>query len=289
MDKRLITQLTTAILSNSYIIGFIDGKIYKGDLKRECFPGLNCYSCPGALGSCPIGALQAVVNSFKYDVSLYVIGFISFVGILFGRLICGYICPFGLIQDLLYKIPTKKIKVNSRLNNVLKYLKYVILVIFVFLLPIFLVDEFGLSSPAFCKYICPAGTLEGGIPLLLTNPALRESVGFLFTWKMFILILVIISSIFIYRPFCRYICPLGALYSIFNPISFFRYEIDSTKCTSCKTCMQKCKLDINVYKNPNSLECIRCGECIKACPNDAIVKKLGEYTIQNKTLKNKRI
>lgn len=273
MDKRRITQIIAAILSNAYIIGFIEGKIYKGDLKRVCFPGLNCYSCPGAIGSCPIGAMQAVINSFKYDVSLYVIGFISLVGILFGRLICGYICPFGLIQDLLYKIPSRKVKVNKKVNGVLKYLKYVVLVVFVFLLPMFIVDEFGISSPTFCKYICPAGTLEGGVPLLLTNPSLRASIGLLFSWKMFILVLVIVGSIFIYRPFCRYLCPLGALYAIFNPISIYRYEVDMNKCSGCKTCLQQCKLEIDVYKNPNSLECIRCGECVKACPSDAISKR----------------
>ncbi|MCY6370074.1 4Fe-4S binding protein [Clostridium ganghwense] len=272
MDKRRITQIITAIITNANIKGFFEGNIFKGNIKKVCVPGLNCYSCPGAMGSCPIGSMQAVIGTIKYDFSLYIAGFISLMGILFGRFICGWLCPFGLIQDLLYKIPSRKIKVNKKTNNILKYLKYVILIVFVILLPMFLVNEFGISPPYFCEYICPAGTLEGGIPLVLLNEPLRNTIGFLFGWKMFLLFIMILSSIFIYRPFCRYICPLGAFYSLFNGISFYKFEVDKDKCTNCKACVKKCKLDIEVYKKPNSAECIRCGDCVKACPTKAIKK-----------------
>lgn len=270
MDKRRITQIITAIITNANIKGFFEGNIFKGNTKKLCVPGLNCYSCPGAMGSCPIGSMQAVIGTIKYDFSLYIAGFISLMGIIFGRFICGWLCPFGLIQDLLYKIPSHKIKVNKKINNVLKYLKYGILVVFVILLPMFLVNEFGISPPYFCEYICPAGTLEGGIPLVLLNEPLRDTIGFLFGWKMFLLVIMILSSVFIYRPFCRYICPLGAFYSLFNGISFYKFEVDKDKCTNCKACVKKCKLDIEVYKKPNSAECIRCGDCVKACPTEAI-------------------
>ncbi|MCY6483071.1 4Fe-4S binding protein [Clostridium aestuarii] len=272
MDKRRITQIVFTLITNSNIKGFFEKNIYKGPLKKICVPGLNCYSCPGALGACPIGSMQAVIGSIKYNFSLYITGFISLLGLILGRFICGWLCPFGLIQDLLYKVPSCKLKFNKKVNNVLKYLKYVILLVFVILLPMFLVDEFGMSPPYFCEYICPAGTLEGGIPLVLLNKSLRSAVGFLFAWKMFILVIVIVGSIFIYRPFCRYICPLGAFYSLFNRISFYRFKVDEYKCTNCKACVKKCKLNIDVYKNPNSSECIRCGDCIKACPTNAIEK-----------------
>lgn len=203
MDKRRLTQIIATLITNANIKGFFQKNIYKGQFKKICVPGLNCYSCPGALGSCPIGSMQAVIGSYKYNISLYVAGFMSLMGIIFGRFICGWLCPFGLFQDLLHKIPSPKIKVNKRVNNVLKYLKYVILLVFVILLPMFLVDEFGMSPPYFCEYICPAGTLEGGLPLVLMNESLRSAVGFLFAWKMFILVTVIIVSIIIYRPFCR--------------------------------------------------------------------------------------
>lgn len=270
MDKRKITQIIATITTNSNINGFLKGNIYRGNIKKICVPGLNCYSCPGALGSCPIGSLQAVIGTIKYNFSLYIVGIMALFGIVFGRFICGWLCPFGLIQDLLNKIPCKKIKVNNRVNSVLKYLKYIILALFVVILPIFLVNEFGISPPYFCQYICPVGTLEGGIPLVLMNKSLRGSVGYLFMWKLFILICVVISSIIIYRPFCRYICPLGAFYSLFNKISFYRYRVDRSKCVNCDSCTKKCKINIDVYSNPNSAECIRCGECVKICPTKAI-------------------
>lgn len=270
MDKRKWVQALFAFTTNSNVQGFFSGKIYRGKLKNVCVPGLNCYSCPGALGACPIGAMQAVEGSTRYGVSMYVLGFLVFVGILLGRFVCGWLCPFGWIQELLYRIPSPKRKVPKRVNNVLKWLKYGILLVFVILLPILTVNEFGLSTPYFCKYICPAGTLEGGVPLLLANKPLRSAVGLLFTWKMAILIAVIVASILIFRPFCRYLCPLGAFYSLFNPISFYRYSVNQTKCTRCGRCAKACKMDIDVFQTPNALECIRCGECVKVCPEQAI-------------------
>lgn len=285
MDKRRITQIITTILTNSNINGFLNGTIFKGKSKKACVPGLNCYSCPGALGSCPIGSLQAVIGSMKYNLSLYVIGIMMFFGVLFGRFICGFLCPFGLIQDLLNKIPFKKIKVNKKINNIMKYFKYVILMVFVIILPMFWVNDVGMGSPYFCKLICPSGTLTAGIPLAILNKPLRATLGFLFQWKVFILIITILLSIIIYRPFCRYICPLGAIYSVFNPISFYKMDIDKSKCNGCKACERKCKMNIEVYKNPNSLECIRCGECAKVCKQNAIVTG---FTTKNQLTKNSK-
>jgi len=263
-------QFLFTIATNGYFKGFLEGNIYKGSSKSICVPGLNCYSCPGALGACPIGSMQAVIGSIRYDFSLYILGIISAFGVLLGRFICGWLCPFGLVQDLLHKIPFLKYKVPKKINNILKYLKYVILIVFVILLPFLFQDELGISDPFFCKYICPSGTLMGGIPLVLTNESLKGAIGFLFAWKMAILIIVILASIIIFRPFCRYICPLGAFYSLMNPISFYKLKIKEDKCTKCGVCTKSCKLNIEVYKKPNTGECIRCGDCVKACPRKAI-------------------
>lgn len=272
MDKRNFVQIIATFLTNINISGFVAGSISQYKLKYACVPGLNCYSCPGAVGSCPIGSLQAVIGSFKYKFSFFIVGIISFFGIVLGRVVCGWLCPFGLIQDLLYKIKARKLKINEKVDRDLRYLKYLILLVFVILMPMLLVNEFGMSPPYFCKWICPAGTLEGGIPLIIKNKSLRESIGFLFSWKVFLLVFTIISSILIYRPFCKYICPLGAFYGFFNKVSFYQYDIDKNKCTSCKACARKCNMGVEIYKYPTSAECIRCGECVKVCSKNAIKK-----------------
>lgn len=267
---RLGFQACWSLLTNSYVSGFVSGKIYKGKLKNICVPGLNCYSCPGALASCPIGAMQAVIGSHKFKFTYYIAGFLFLIGSLIGRFVCGWMCPFGLIQELIFKIPVpKKIKTFCA-DKFLRKFKYLILLIFVILLPMFLTDMLGQGAPYFCKLICPAGMLEGGIPLVIMNKALRSTVGFLYAWKGVILALTIVASMIIYRPFCKYICPLGAIYSLFNPISVFRYKVDKTKCTNCGKCKKICDMGCNPSINPNHTECIRCGKCKTACPTNAI-------------------
>ena len=267
---RLLIQLVFTAISNGYIKGFAKGQIFTGATKYLCVPGMNCYSCPGALGSCPIGALQATLNARQYKMSLYVLGLMTVFGTLLGRFVCGFLCPFGLIQDLLFKIPfVKKIR-RLPAEKGLRWLRFVFLSIFVILLPLFVIDITGLGDPWFCKWICPVGTLEGGIPLVLLNNAMRGAAGFLFRWKLVILAVTLLSSIIIYRPFCRYVCPLGAVYGLFNKISLYRIKIDSLKCTGCTACQKACQLDIPVWKNPDSMDCIRCGECKTACPHGAI-------------------
>lgn len=268
--RRHSIQALWALLTNSYLTGFTQGKIYKGSLKNLCVPGMNCYSCPGALGSCPIGALQAVIGSWNFKFAFYLAGFFLFVGGLIGRLVCGWLCPFGLIQDLLHKIPFPKKFRTFRGDRLLRKLKYLILLVFVILMPMFLVDLLGQGAPYFCKLICPVGTLEGGIPLVLLNKAMRGTIGWLYTWKVVILILTLLLSVVISRPFCKYLCPLGGIYSIFNPLSVFRYRIDRQKCVGCGICAKVCDMGCDPVQNANDPECIRCGTCKKSCPNSAI-------------------
>ena len=267
---RLLIQASFAALSNGYVKGFARGQIFEGKTKYLCVPGMNCYSCPGALGSCPIGSLQATLNAREYRISMYVVGLLVVFGTVLGRAVCGFLCPFGLIQDLLYKIPlVKKVRCLPG-ERFLCYFRFVFLLVFVLLLPAFVADFTGLGEPWFCKWVCPVGTLEGGLPLVLLNSAMRGAAGFIFRWKLLILAVTLFSSIVIYRPFCRYVCPLGAIYGIFNKTSFYRFKIDSEKCTKCGACQKICKLDIPVYENPNSMDCIRCGDCKAACPHGAI-------------------
>ena len=268
--KRHRFQILWAFLTNSYLVGFAKGKIYDGKLKNLCVPGLNCYSCPGALGSCPIGAMQAVIGSWNFRMAFYVAGFLVFVGALMGRFVCGWLCPFGLIQDFLHKIPFVKKISTFRGDWLLRKLKYVIFLVFVILLPMFVVDMLGQGAPYFCKLICPAGTLEGGIPLVLLNSAMRTAVGWLYAWKNVLLVVIVLLSVVIYRPFCKYICPLGAVYSVFNPIAVFRYRVDKEACVHCGACAKACKMQVDPSETPNHPECIRCGSCKKVCPTGAI-------------------
>lgn len=263
---RKIIQFISAILMNANISGFLKGTIYTGKLKTVCVPGLNCYSCPGAIGSCPIGALQSVIGQVKYRMSFYIVGTIALFGITMGRLLCGFLCPFGLFQELLHKIPSKKFSIP----RIFTYFKYIILIVFVILLPILLTNKYGVSSPYFCKLICPVGTLQGGIFLSIQNEMIRGLLGPLFLWKLFILISVIVGSVFVSRIFCKVLCPLGALMALFNKYSFYQYEVDKDKCISCDACTRVCKMDVSIYKNSKDLECIRCGECKPVCPTSAI-------------------
>lgn len=271
---RLIVQACFAAVSNGYIKGFARGQIFTGKTKSLCVPGLNCYSCPGALASCPIGSLQAALSSHDYRIAIYVIGCLVIFGTILGRFVCGFLCPFGLIQDLLFKIPFIKKISHLPGEKFLRLFRFGILAVFVIILPLFVLNFMGIGEPWFCKWICPAGTLEAGIPLLLLNSAMREAIGFIFKWKLLILIVTIVLSIIIFRPFCRYFCPLGAIYGAFNKVSFYRFSIDKEKCSKCGSCQKTCKLDIPVYKNPNSIDCIRCGDCKSACPHNAINSSL---------------
>lgn len=265
-------QAGWGVLSNAYIKGFLPGApyIYRGPLKKFCVPGLNCHSCPGALGACPIGAMQAVFDGNKRRFAFYVVGWLAMIGLLVGRFVCGWLCLFGLIQELLYKIPGPKLKVPQKLDRALRYLKYVVLIVLVFALPFIFRTKLGIGEPFFCKYLCPAGTLEAGVPLVILDKSLRPALGLLFKWKFAVLIVCLLSCTVIYRPFCKYVCPLGAFYALFQKVSFMRMHVDAHKCINCGLCAKACKMDIDPVKDANNAECIRCGECVGTCPHKAI-------------------
>lgn len=261
-------QAAATLLTNIHLPNFIKGGIYQGKGKAVCVPGLNCYSCPGAAGACPIGSFQAVVGSSKFRFSYYITGFLILLGVLLGRFICGFLCPFGWLQELLHKIPTKKL--STKKLKPLTYLKYAILLLAVVLLPAIVVNDLGMGDPFFCKYICPQGVLEGAIPLAAVNEGIRSALGPLFNRKLIILIVVVVLSVLFYRPFCKWICPLGAFYALMNKMSLLGIKVDEHKCVSCGKCARVCKMDVDVTKTPNHTECIRCGKCITSCPTDAI-------------------
>ena len=270
MDKkgRGRIQLIAALIQNADFRGFFTGKIYQGAMKSVCVPGLNCYSCPGALGACPIGSLQASLAARPIRVPYYVLGLLLFFGALLGRAVCGFLCPFGFVQELLHKIPFPKKKVKTFPGDKqLRWLKYAVLAVLVVGLPALFLGW----TPTFCKYLCPAGTLEGGLPLVLIHGGrLQFRIGPLFWRKVAILAAVLITCLFIYRPFCKYLCPLGAIYGPMNRASLYRMRRCEGRCTHCGVCAATCPMQVDPSKTPNSAECIRCGACVHACPTGAL-------------------
>ena len=282
MDKKKLNPLArfrgfiqagATLLTNLHLPNFAKGTLYQGSGKYVCVPGLNCYSCPGAAGACPVGAFQAVIGSSKFRFSYYITGILILFGGAAGAVHLRFPLPVRVVsrafaQDSLPKLSTKKLKP-------LRYLKYAVLLVMVVLLPLLAVNELGMGDPFFCKYLCPQGVLEGAIPLSLTNAGIRAALGKLFTWKACILLAVIVGSVVFYRPFCKWLCPLGAFYALLNKVSLFQMRVDTHKCVSCGACAKACKMDVDITKTPNHAECIRCGMCMKACPTDAIQYKFG--------------
>lgn len=274
--QRRLIQLYAALLYNAHLKGYINGNIYTGAVKNFCVPGFNCYSCPGAIGACPLGALQNAIAASGNRMPNYVLGILLLYGLTFGRTICGFLCPLGLLQDLVHKIPTVKIRKNP-VTRILIYLKYVILAIFVIIIPFW----YSLQSypvPSFCKYICPGGTFGGAIGLL-SNPANFDKysmLGILFTRKFLILLVITGLCVLIYRAFCRFLCPLGAVYGLFAKVCVIGVSVDASKCTDCGRCVLECPMDIC---RVGDHECIHCGKCLDTCPTKAISYKAGKITL----------
>ena len=276
-SKRKLIQLYSALLYNAHLRGFIEGEIYQGKTKAVCVPGFNCYSCPGAAGACPLGSIQNALACSGHRAGWYVLGIIMIFGLSLGRTICGWLCPLGLIQELLHKIPTPKIP-KSRVTRALSYLKYVILAVFVVAIPMWYGIRHDMAIPGFCKYICPAGTFEGAIALLSNpkNSSYFAMLGILFTRKFVIMLVIATACIFCYRSFCRFICPLGAIYGMFNRLALISVKVDESRCIGCGACVRSCQMDV---RHTGDHECINCAKCMSVCNKNALSLKCGNYTI----------
>ena len=282
-SKRKLVQLYSALFYNAYIKGFIKGDIYTGKTKVACVPGLNCYSCPAAVGACPLGSLQASLATVSDRIGFYIIGILLLYGIIAGRTVCGWLCPFGLIQELLHIIPTKKIK-KSKFTRILSLLKYILLAVFVIIIPLYFGLFHNMTVPAFCKFICPAGTMEGAIGLLANpaNKSMYDMLGFYFTNKLVILLILVIACVFVYRGFCRFICPLGALYGLFNKFCLVGVKTDENACNGCGLCVKACPMDI---KHVSDRECIQCGKCINVCSQGALSFIAGKIVLKSNEIR----
>ncbi len=285
-------QIITALLTNGYWAFPFTRNMYQGPLKVVCSPGLNCYSCPAATTYCPIGAFQQMMLSIqfnlefgKYYLGLFVLGCIGVVGSFLGRIVCGWACPFGFIQELIYKIPTKK---KWGVPRILRFIKYGLLLLTVVLLPLLVVDAMGLGEPWFCKYICPAGTLEAGLPMLLLKPDLRAAAGLLFSVKVVIMVGFLLWSIKASRPFCRTACPLGAFYGLFNKWRVVKMHLNEDKCTKCLECHPVCPMGVKFNESPDDADCIGCLKCMnEACRYGAITLSVGGIPLRSIDIRTK--
>ncbi|GBE13984.1 MAG TPA: 4Fe-4S binding protein [Proteobacteria bacterium] len=251
--RRLFQSVLGVGVTNAYLGGFKPpGALWQGQSKGFCVPTLNCYACPGSLFACPIGTLQHFV--IIRSVPVYFTGLFVTLSMSVGRMACGTLCPFGFLQDLLYKFRSFKIRIPSWMT----YLKYASLVGLAIIIP------FYTLQPWFSK-LCPVGTLIGGLPWVTINPEIRAMIHELFWVKIAILIAVVSLAAVAKRPFCRVACPLGAIYSLFNRISILRLAWNEAECSHCDKCTRICPMDIPIYKDANNHNCIRCLDCTQ-CP-----------------------
>ena len=114
-------QAGATLLTNIHLPNFAKGTLYQGNGKYVCVPGLNCYSCPGAAGACPVGAFQAVVGSSKFRFSYYITGILILFGVPLGRFICGFLLPVRWFQELLHKILLPSFPPKLKPPRYLKY------------------------------------------------------------------------------------------------------------------------------------------------------------------------
>ena len=260
--KRRISQIVSLLFLHSS---------WGPQLKWFCNPVLSCHSCPLSWFACPIGVL--VYFSGYRIFPFLALGTVLFIGIILGRLFCGWICPFGFLQDLLYKIPSKKISLPAWTSQI----KYVVLILMVFMIPFILGEHTSLS---FCR-ICPAATIQVSIPALVMGTGGAFNITKIARFG--ILILVIFFAILSSRSFCKVLCPIGALLAPLNYLSFWKVKVPKEACLSCEACDRACPTDVKpslraVTGIPvnRTLDCVVCHDCKTSCP--------AERRIKNKTI-----
>jgi NADPH-dependent glutamate synthase beta subunit-like oxidoreductase/ferredoxin len=258
--RRITQVLIGGVLANGWIPVAWTKAIYQGPLKSFCLPLLNCHGCPLAVFSCPIGALGHYVGI--HVIPFFLLGFLALVGLLVGRMACGWICPFGLIQDLMYRIPSRK----YHLPRLFRYGKYVSLFLIVGLI------TYLTGETWFCR-LCPDGGLIAGLPWMLWSPQdpLTGAViigwsmaGSLYALKMTILCGFLVLFVLIKRPFCRGACPLGGFWAMFSRISLIKVRTGRVNSYDCQAGREVCPVDLKVCSDLPSPECINCFLCTQA-------------------------
>ncbi|NLF07220.1 MAG: 4Fe-4S binding protein [Pirellulaceae bacterium] len=221
-------------------------------LHGVCAPVFHCHSCPLAMFGCPIGFLA---NACALHIMPFLaIGVLLIVGSLFGTLICGWVCPFGFLQDLLGKIPTPKFRIPGWLG----WTRYAVLVGLVLLIPYF----FGNTEWFFFCRLCPAGAVEAAVPYSLQQTMAEKTLVWPSATKSMILVGFLLAALFLWRPWCTVLCPLGAVFSLCNYISLVFLRFQPERCRDCDLCRDLCKYRGPAERRGSDMRCIRCLECV---------------------------
>jgi NAD-dependent dihydropyrimidine dehydrogenase PreA subunit len=223
--------------------------------------------CGFVLGKSP-NPMEGTVKVFKSMVGLYpsiiskLIAFIFFVvlAIIGNKLICGWACPFGALQELIYSLPIlrklKQWKTPFWLTNTIRGGLFCVVMLFLF----------GI-----------VGGRKGFVIYHYLNPFNLFDLDF-DHWLVLLTVVVFLTlAFFTYRPFCHLICPFGFVSWIAEKFSLYRVIIDEEKCTKCGACVKACPLHAAKGKVENktfSADCFSCARCLNACPVDAIHYRL---------------
>lgn len=180
-----------------------------------------------------------------------------------GRFFCGYLCSFGALQELFFKIfnqfSHKKFVIPDRVDHILGYLKYLVVAFIAVVLWIMTVPMDTSLSP-------------WGVFGMLTSGNLSVMAAAVYTWGFVLLLVFLIGSLFVKRFFCRYFCPLGALFTIISGKRCYKIRRDESTCTHCGLCEKNCNMGISILKKDTIScgKCIDCMQCITVCPQQCL-------------------
>jgi len=197
-----------------------------------CNKGIPCSNCPLSFGICPIGTTQriAFIPGFPFYITLILI---SITGLVFGTLVCGWACPVGFIQDVFHSPGLKEIRIMNKLKPTRDFSLFLAIVLVSLELRFNFFSKRGIG-------IFHEVTIIGGGMLLAT-------------------------AIFLKRPFCRLLCPLGLIYGKLNKVSPFKVSLDKNLCSACGTCDKVCVSDLKPAQEVNADLCVKCFNCLKIC------------------------
>ncbi|MCX7714929.1 MAG: 4Fe-4S binding protein [Clostridia bacterium] len=185
---------------------------------------------------------------------------------LLGRFFCGWMCGFGAIIDFAYRIFQKvfkyEIRVSEKIDKYLKYMKYILLLFLICAVWSFNITLFKSANP---------WDVFGMIAILGKKPDFMGVTSNALV-GLFIFIVIMIVSVFIERFFCRYLCPMGAIFAVVSKIRLLKIKKPREHCGGCKICTEACTMDIPLYQKDivNDNECIQCMKCIDACPKNNV-------------------